>query len=346
MVFNEFISNDYLRALIVFLFFLILLRVFVSISQRILLKLVKKTKTDLDDKIIKKSFLPGTIILFFICVRIGFGELIIQEGLKVIIYKLIYSGIAVSLSYLTYAIADLIILSLWNKFVKKTDISVGKSLGYLIHGMIKALLIILSILYILYLWNIDIGPLLTGLGIAGLAIALALQPALGNIFSGISVILDESVKIGDVINLGSDNKGVIEKIGLRSTKIRTFDNELVIIPNSVLAQNNIQNIALPEPKSRIVIPFSVAYGSDIDKVKKIVLNEIKTIKNLSENPDPNIYFLEMGESSLNFKAFFHVDSYEYKLSATDEANTKIYNILRKNKIEIPFPQRDIHLKKK
>ena len=140
-------------------------------------------------------------------------------------------------------------------------------------------------------------------------------------------------------------KGKIEKIGLRSTKIRTFDNEWIIIPNTKLAESQIQNVALPEPKSRVVIPFGVAYGTNIEKVKKIVMKEIKSIKNAVDNPEPSIRFDEMGNSSLNFKAYFHVSSFEHRWESIDEANTKIYNALNKAGIEIPFPQMDVHLKK-
>ena len=132
---------------------------------------------------------------------------------------------------------------------------------------------------------------------------------------------------------------------MRSTKILTFDNELMIIPNSTIATSNIHNIGEPEPKTRVVVQFSVAYGSDIAKVKKVVMAEIKKVEHFINDPEPKVRFLEMADSSLNFKAYFYVDSFEYKWSSIDEINTYIYNALNKNKIEIPFPQRDVHLKK-
>ena len=216
----------------------------------------------------------------------------------------------------------------------------------LVHGSVKAALFALGVIYILDIWGVEIGPFLAGLGIAGIAIALALQPILSNIFSGISVILDKSVRVNDLIYLGTDAKGKILKVGLRSTKIRTFDNELIIVPNNKLADSMIQNVALPDPKTRATVPFGVAYGSDVDKVKKIVLKELKTISDLDESEDITIRFVEMGDSSLNFKAYFYVDSFDNKWKAIDEANTKIYNALNKNGISIPFPQMDVHLKKK
>ena len=159
------------------------------------------------------------------------------------------------------------------------------------------------------------------------------------------MIMDKSIRVGDLVYLDANTRGKIAKIGLRSTKIRTFDNELIIVPNTKLAESNIQNVALPEPKTRVVVPFGVAYGTDVDKVKKIVMKEIKSVEGFINDPEPKIRFLEMADSSLKFNAYFYVKSYENRADAISEANTKIYNALNKNKIEIPFPQRDVHMKK-
>ena len=346
MVLEQYIANDYVRVVVIFLGLLILLRVVASILERIVLKFVKKTKTDLDDIILEKSSKPITLILLFISLRFALGEITINEAYLSNIYPLIYSLIAVAIGYLAYVLIDVVVFRAWNKVSKKVGIKTGQSLAHLIQGLLKFLLIVLVLLYILDLWGVEITPLLAGLGIAGLAIALALQPVLANIFSGVSMILDESIRVGDLVYLDANAKGKIKKIGLRSTRINTFDNELIIVPNTKLAESLIQNIALPEPKTRAVVPFSVAYGTDISKVKKIVMKEIKTITGFMGDPGPKIRFLEMADSSLNFSAYFYIESFENRADAIDEANTKIYNALNKNNIEIPFPQRDVHMKKK
>jgi len=346
MVLEQYISNQYVRAIIIFVVLLIVLRIAASLLERVLLRLVKKTKTDLDDIIIQKSSKPITIILFFISLGIAINELTIKESLLGSITAFVYSGIAIFTGYLAYVLIDIAVFDVWKKIAAKAKIRTGESLASLIHGVLKIILVILVLLYILDLWGVEITPLLAGLGIAGLAIALALQPVLSNIFSGVSMIMDKSVRVGDLVYLDTETRGKIIKIGLRSTKIKTFDNELIIMPNSKLADSKIQNIALPEPKTRVVIPFSVAYGSDVDKVKKIVMEEIKSVKNFCEEPEPVVRFREMGNSSLNFKAYFYVESFEDRFAAIDEANTKIYNTLNRNKISIPFPQMDVHIKNK
>lgn len=345
-MFEQYIPNDYIRALVILLVLIFALRVLASIFERLILRLVKKTKTELDDIIIEKSSAPVTVILLLVSIQIALNEIMLEEILAGRVDKLIYSLIVIFVGYFAYVIVDVTIFEAWSRFAKKAKLDIGESLGSLIHGVLKIILIILVFLYLLNIWGVEITPLLAGIGIAGLAIALALQPVLANIFSGASIILDKSVRVGDLVYLDPKTKGKIIKIGLRSTRLVTFDNELIIIPNTKLAESLIQNIALPEPKSRVVIPFGVAYGSNIEKVKKIVLKEIKSIKGVVKDPKPLVRFLEMAESSLNFKAYFHVNHFSDRFNAIDEATTKIYNALNKNRIIIPFPQVDVHIKKK
>jgi MscS family membrane protein len=347
MVFGleNYITNDYFRALIIVVVLLFVLRIFASILQRAFLRLVSKTKTELDDIILEKSSKPITLILLLISLWIGIGELSLVESVNTYAILALQTVIVIVIGYLAYVISDIVLMAAWRKFAQKTNTNIEEALVSMIHTFLKVIIIVLAGLYILDLWGVEIGPFLAGLGIAGLAVALALQETLSNIFGGISMILDKSVRVGDLVTLDDGTSGTVLKIGLRSTKIRTFDNELIILPNSKLASSKVQNVALPEPKTRVVVPFNVAYGSDVDKVKKVVLFEIKKIKGLINDPEPSVKFLEMANSSLNFKAYFYLDSYKERLGALDEANTRIYNALNKAGIEIPFPQMDVHLKK-
>jgi MscS family membrane protein len=344
-MFEQYISNHYLRAAVVILAVFIALRISAFIIERVILRFTVKTKTDIDDLIIEKSSKPITFLTFFIGLRIALEEISFESGAESIVMKTIASIIFLVVSYWAYSIINLLVFRGWKNLSKRTKSDIDDSLINLVHGILKVAWIIFTLLYLLNSFGIEIGPFLAGLGIGGIAIAFALQSSLSNVFGGISIILDKTVRAGDLVYLDDGTKGKIMHIGLRSTKIRTFDNELVIVPNGKLAESKIQNVALPEPKIRVSIPFSVAYGSDIEKVKKIVMSEIKKIKNLSDEPESGIKFLEMANSSLNFTAYFYIDSFEHKIDAVDEANTRIYNILNKNKIEIPFPQMDIRLKK-
>lgn len=343
---ENYIVNPYLRALIVIIVVFIILRIVVLFIEKFIKKITAKTKTKKDDELIKRASKPFSILIILLGLRLAIEELSLEASVELVIGSIILSFVAIYIAYIVYLIVDIIMFSTLRRFMGKSDSAVKESLLSLMQSALKVILVVVAFLYILDIWGIEIGPFLAGLGIAGIAIAFALQSTLSNIFAGISIILDKSVKVGDLIYLDADTKGKVVHVGLRSTKILTFDNDFLIVPNSTLADSKIQNIGEPEPKSRVVIPFGVAYGTDTDKVKKIVLAELKKIKNFVNDPKPVVRFLEMADSSLNFKAYFYVGSYEHRIGAIDEANTRIYNILNKNKIEIPFPQMDVHVKKK
>ena len=338
-------QNAYLIALFYLVIWFILLRVCVYFIEKVVLRLTVKTKTDLDDLIVEKSSGPLTSIILLVGIKIALDKLPWSESTINVINLLMNSLIAIIILYLVYAIFNISFTRVMRGVAKKAKKEHNEGLIQLTKSTLQVVLILSGVIYVLQMWGFDVGTVLAGIGVAGIAIAFALQESLSNIFGGISIILDKSVNVGDLVNLDDGTSGKIARIGIRSTKIQTFDNEVIIVPNSKLASSNIKNIAQPAPKSRVVIPFGVAYGTNIEKVKKIVLKEIKTVSGFIDDPEPNVRFLAMGNSSLDFKAYFFVESYEQRFNAIDEANTKIYNALNKNKIEIPFPQMDVHLKK-
>ncbi|PIN89226.1 hypothetical protein COU57_06320 [Candidatus Pacearchaeota archaeon CG10_big_fil_rev_8_21_14_0_10_32_14] len=343
---ENYIQNEYIRAIILLVGIFVVLKLFVFIIEKIVIKFTKKTQTDLDDKIIEKTSSPISLLILIIGIRIAVEEITaVQGNFEKIFNNIIYSLIIIVGGFIIYRVVDLVVARAWKRVAIKTKSNIDENLYSIVHGLLNFLWIIFVFLYVLTLWGIQVGPFLAGLGIAGIAVALALQPILSNIFSGISIVLDKTIRAGDLVYIEDKVKGKILEIGLRSTKIMTFDNELIIIPNSKLSDSIIQNVTLPEPKSRVIVPFSVAYGTDIEKVRKIVLSEISKIKHVSHDPSPIVRFVEMANSSLNFKAYFHVDSFDNRFEAIDEANTRIYNALNKNKIKIPFPTMDINLKK-
>ena len=342
---SNYTNNAYIISLLYLVIWFIILRIGVFVIEKIVLKLTLRTKTNLDDLIIEKSSKPLTSIIFLVGIKITLDKLPWAENTINAVNLVMNSLIAITLLYLIYAVFNLSFTRVIRGVAKKTKGNHNEALLQLTKSTLQVILVLTGVIYILQMWGFDVGTVLAGIGVAGIAIAFALQESLSNIFGGISIILDKSVNVGDLVNLDDGTAGKISKIGIRSTKVQTFDNEVVIVPNSKLANSNIKNIAQPEPKSRVVIPFSVAYGTDIEKVRKIVMKEIQSITGFTPETQVSVRFIEMGESSLNFKAYFFVSSYEQRFNAIDEANTKIYNALNKNKIEIPFPQMDVHLRK-
>jgi MscS family membrane protein len=147
------------------------------------------------------------------------------------------------------------------------------------------------------------------------AVALAAKDTLANFFGGISIFVDRPYKIGDYIVLAGKERGEVMEIGIRSTRIKTRDDVMISIPNSIIANSQITNESAPIPSYRVRIPIGVAYGSDIDQVEKILLDIATANANVITDDPPRVRFREFGDSSLN------------------------------SGITIPFPQRDVHIRK-
>jgi len=215
----------------------------------------------------------------------------------------------------------------------------------LFQKILKAIVIILAVIFVFNAWKINISPLLTTVGIAGLAIGLAVKDTLSNILGGLQLVLDKTFKVGDKVQLESGEMGTILDIGLRSTKLKTYDNEMIYIPNGYLANAKIKNFTHPDVSIRVNVNFGVVYGSDTEKVQKVVLEAVKKIENVIEQPEPVVQFLKMSDSSLDFVARAWVKSYKEAYSTQLKMTDEIYNALNKANIGIPFPTRTVYTKK-
>lgn len=341
---------NYVYAFVILAVFLTLARLTLLITDFYLKKIAKKTKTELDDIIIGKIRWPVYYLFVIIGVAISLIYLRLPENVELIIKKILYSIIILFFAVLLIQIV-LIFIARWVKVkVSKTRSALDDELLPLFENLIKIVVVVFAVMYILKVWGVEITPLLAGLGIAGLAVGLALQDTLGNVFSGISIIADRYFKVGDIITLETGETGKIMNIGLRSTKIKTWDEEVMIVPNSQLANKRIINYAKPGLRARISLDFGVVYGSNPDKVKKVVLDAVKKLAKkekhiLLKDPSPEIFFIEMADFSLKFSLKVYVDDYRKRYGIKDKLNTEVYAALRKAKISIPFPTRTIYMKK-
>lgn len=342
-------ANRWLKAVVILAIFLFLAELITFLAEKILLKLTKRTKTTLDDEMVRRLKNPVSMLMFFIGLRLSIMALELSGNSESISRGLLNSIIGISVVYIVTASLKTI-FAYWKKNrSRRLKIPVNDSFLILTNKSLTVLFFIISFIVVLKVWGVEIGPLLTGLGIGGVAIAFATQKTLGNVIGGIAVILDKSVNVNDIVVLEDGKMGKITDIGLRSTQVRTYDDEVVIVPNGKLESMNIQNVAKPELAVRVVIPFSVAYGSEVKDVKDAVIKEIRKIKGVVLGDDekkPAVRFLEMKDSCLHFKAFFWIEDCNNRFDAIDEGTTRVYDILNKKKIHIPFPQMDVHMKKR
>lgn len=194
-------------------------------------------------------------------------------------------------------------------------------------------------------WNIDMTAWLASAGIAGIAIGFAAKDTLSNLFSGVFIIADAPYKVGDYIELERGGRGKVVNIGLRSTRILTRDDIEVTIPNSIIGNSTIINQSGgPHEKMRIRLKIGVAYGSNVDKVKEILVEAAKASPLVCASPEPRVRFRQFGASSLDFEVLFWVENPELKGMVLDAMNTAVYNRLREEHIEIPYAKQDLYIK--
>lgn len=203
-------------------------------------------------------------------------------------------------------------------------------------------------LLILNALTIPITPLLTTLGVAGLATALALQDTLSNFFAGFYLLADRPIRPGDFIKLDTGHEGYVLDVGWRTTKLRTLPNTVVVLPNSKLSQSIITNFALPVSRMAATLKVSVAYESDIDQVEQVlreILEEMKPdVPTMLADPPPNVAFSPgFGDSSLDFTVVFQVGQYVDQFGVMNELRKRIFRRFKAEGIQFPFPTRTIHV---
>lgn len=335
--------NQYVWAFTLFAVLFVLTRALYFLFEKGFLAISKRTKTTLDDKLFEGIRSAVSFFLLVIAAKIAFLTLTTFNGITDIIDHIINSLIIISVTW-GFIKTFSVLIDHWGKmWARKTKSKLDDSLISLFHRFSNVAISIFGALLVLSEWDIDVTGFLAGLGIAGIAIGFALQDSLSNIFGGISLILDKAIKVGDFVQLDSGETGEVTDVGLRSTRIRTWDNELMIIPNGSLANAKITNWKLPDLKARVKVDFGVQYGSKPDKVQKIVKDLLKKDKDVLKDPEPAIWFQAMGESSLNFTATFWVENVADRFAKQLEYTEKIYNALNKNKIGIPFPTRTVYM---
>jgi small-conductance mechanosensitive channel len=213
----------------------------------------------------------------------------------------------------------------------------------------KILVFTLGGLLILSSLGIAIAPFLAALGVGGIAVGLALQDTLSNLFSGIHILVEKPVRLGDYVKLDSGQEGYVTDIGWRTTRIRMLPNNMVVVPNSKLTQAILTNYYMPEQRMALLIPVSVSYDADPERVEAILVEEATKaagdVPGLLPEPAPFVRFIPgFGDSSLDFTLICQVREFVDQYLAQHELRKRIFKRFRSVGIEIPFPQRVVHVR--
>ncbi len=314
-----------------------------SIGFRLIHSYAKKTKTNIDDIIVQSVKGPSIFWAIALSLFVGLHFLKIPKEYVNIINKIIFVLVVASV---TVVLSNLM-SRLFKYYTEKSERMVPAT--GLANATIKGIVLIIGGLLILNGLGISITPLITALGVGGLAVALALQDTLANLFAGIHIMMERSVRVGDFIKLESGEQGYVQDITWRTTRIRMLPNNMVIIPNSKLSQSIITNFYLPEQRMSLLIPIGVSYSADPEHVERILIEETKKavgeIPGLLGEPEPFVRFIPgFGESSLDFTLICQVREFVDQYYAQHELRKRIFKRFKEEGIEIPFPHRTVYLR--
>ena len=332
-------------SLLIFVVVLALGRWVISfLLDRILKRITEHTRSNLDNAIIDAARLPLYFLALVVALQFGLGRLDFlpeawdtwrQEGFFVLYFLVGF----------TFAWRLIIHLFQWyqEEMIPKTDTDLDEQLLPFFTRVALILLSAIGLITILSHFNVNITAMVTTLGIGSLAVALAAQNALEDTISGFLIMMDRPYRIGDRIEiLDLDTWGDVVDIGLRSTRIRTRDNRMVVVPNSQIGKSLVVNYAYPNDRYRLQIHVGVAYGTDIEEARKVMIDAVSEVDGVLPDRKVEALFLEFGDSALIFRVRWWLESYVDTRRMFDRVNSALYKALSEHNIDLPFPQLEIH----
>ena len=341
-----------LSAALVFVVFLIASGVANVVMRVFLTRLTRLTPGTLDEELLK--VVRGPVVLFIVLSGL-FLALLILTNLESPRYALIAGFddqirrawlvvVIAEVAYLLYHLLDATMTWYIQSVAQTTETQLDDRLLPPLKRIMPLLVYSLGFLMALSVLNIPISPILAGLGIGGLAVALAVQPTLANFFAGTYVVTEGELNVGDYIELQGGPSGYVVEVGWRSTKIRSMYNNLVIIPNSQMANSIVTNYYSPEPSMNVLVYCGVSYDSDLNVVENVVREASQTLVNESEyavDGEPWFGFDEFGDSNISFWVFVQAKDRLGSFYLTSDLVKVIHSRLTAEGIEINYPVRKL-----
>jgi len=336
-------DHNYFKSLLIMVLALIAAKALDILMRRVIRRFTRSTRIDLDDQIAAAMHKPlfWTVLLFgalIAVVPLGLGKPVFQvaQSITLTLLALLWAQFAVR--------AARLVLHTLSENEHGAPLVQTQTLP-LFENLALLLVIAIALFVIFRAWNIDMTAWMASAGIAGIAIGFAAKDTLANLFSGVFILADAPYKIGDYVVLDNGSRGEVTHIGIRSTRLLTKSDVEVTIPNSIMGNSQVTNESGGRhEKYRIRVPIGVAYGSDIDLVRQVLIDIGKAAADTCSFPDPRVRFRVFGASSLDFELLCWIDRPQLSGRVIDALNTAIYKEFIKHGIEIPFPQQDVWVK--
>jgi MscS family membrane protein len=346
----SFLSNSFfeiplgniLASIFSLLFFLTLRKLFATLTIKVLQPLTKRTKTYYDDRILSALKGPLSFVFVIIGVRLFFALLFLETPF---IEQLIDAMIVYNLFWVIFALTHALRGAVYH-FTERFNPELAHEMGNFILSIIRGIVLFIGLGAVLQVWGINVAGLVAGLGIGGLAFALAAKDTAANLFGSIALLLDKSIRIGEWIKIDGV-EGTVEDIGMRTTKIRSFGKSLITLPNQVIANSPIENFSRRGIR-RIKMTIGVTYSTTSLQMEKILI-DIKTMlrnhKDIAQKETMLVNFTSFSDSSLDIfiYTFTNTANWDKYMDIKENINLKIMKIIEDNNSDFAFPSQSLYL---
>ncbi len=308
-------------------------------------KLASKTKSDLDDKIIKAIKLPIRYLAIILGFFYGFRNFDLAWTLGEKEFGITDIALVMVILLIGF-MASRLLKTVFIWYGEREDTKLSQTMFVFIRKIISMVVYVIAVMIIFGQLGIQIAPLLAGLGIAGLAIAMGLKSTLENLFGALFLVMDKSINIGDYIQLEDGTKAFVSDITWRTVHLRTTSGNTVIVPNSVFVGEKIASYDFPEKSFYTSVMIGIAYDTDLEKAEYVAIQAgekvISDEKISVEINNPIVRYKELADSSINFSIIIQIDKVQDESRIKHALIKELVKQFKENNIEIPFPQMVIH----
>ncbi|MCW5909145.1 MAG: mechanosensitive ion channel family protein [Chitinophagales bacterium] len=335
---------DWLVSALIITVTLIIARLLYILLSRVVKVFTSKTETKLDDLLVDKLETPAIFCTILIGLNVALERLHFTPASDTYIHRAFVFLTAISITWFLVRVVHALIEEYLRPYSQREDNQLDEQVIMLVERGASLILWTLGVIAGLNNAGFDVGALIAGLGIGGLALALAAQDTVKNIFGGVMVFLDKPFKLGDRIKIGSFD-GFVDYIGIRSTRIKTLEGRIVTIPNAQFSDSPIENITI-EPARRIVTVLGLVYETSPEKLQEA----IRILRNISDtstrviNTDTLVFFENFGAYSLDIKFVYFIRKGEEIFSVQSEINTEILKRFNEAGLQFAYPTQTLYRK--
>ncbi|MFH1470544.1 MAG: mechanosensitive ion channel family protein [Candidatus Micrarchaeota archaeon] len=336
---------QYALSLLIVLASVVLAKIAYYVIRHYIKALTAKTKTKLDDILVEVMEGPLLALIIILGVSYARAPLTLQADIDGMITAFVGVLLTLDVAWFLSKLSDGVIRNYVTPLADKSKSKLDDQLVPIVKNGVRIILFTLAFLSILSNFGYDITAVLGGLGIAGIAIAMAANHSLSHIIGGATIFADRPFEVGDSVKIGG-TFGKVEEVGMRSTRIRTFDGIFVTIPNADVANSVVENYS-KTTRRRITLNIGIEYGTapkKIEEAKRIVKKIVKETDGL-DHKEVNIYFMQFGDSSLNLVGHYYLVDIDKLFVVQDIVNTRVNEEFAKARIGFAFPSRTIYMKK-